>query len=92
LAHPDTTRPLQAQERAAVARLLEQVSRACIDERIHPDLLGQLASHLSSTLAQAAKQVRAADPETPALLDAATGRLARYRGQLASVSSMGERS
>jgi len=83
---------LSDQERPAVARLLEQVSRACIDERIHPDLSGQLLSHLSSTLAQAARIVRAGpNPEDPAVLDAATGRLQRYRAQLRSVSETSER-
>jgi hypothetical protein len=93
LAQRNTTRPLSDQERQAVARLLEQVSRACIDERIHPDLLGQLLGYLQSTLAQAARVVRAGpNPEDPAVLDAATGRLQRYRGQLAKVSETGERS
>ncbi|HEY5990748.1 MAG TPA: hypothetical protein VIV12_30785 [Streptosporangiaceae bacterium] len=93
MAQRNTTRPvLQEPERAAIARLLEQASRACLDERIGPSLQGQLTGYLAAMLSDAAKTVRSSEPEAPALLDAATGRLARYRGQLATVSEMGVRS
>lgn len=76
--------PIEAAERASIARLLEAARDALQDSRLHLLELRDLADHLVGAFDRASLDVRRGWRE--AALDAITAELDRYREQLADAA------